>query len=74
MKMKTKSAIYLGLLALVVAIGVLLSGCGEQEKVPETNSMIKEITVNPIQVETIETETILTETILWENVETQTWD
>lgn len=72
--MKVKTVIYLGLLALVVAIGFFTTGCGEQEKVPETNSMIKEITVNPIQVETVETETILTETILWENVETQTWD
>lgn len=73
--MKVKTVIYLGLLALVVAIGFFTTGCGEQEKEPEeTNPYVKEIEVNPIQVETVETETILTETILWENVETQTWD
>ena len=73
--MKMKSAILLGLLALVVAIGMFTTGCGEQEKVSEeTNSYVKEIEVNPIRVETIETETILTETILWENAPVQTWD
>lgn len=65
-----KTVIYLGLLALVVAIGMTLSGCGQEEKKElETNPYIKEIVVNPIQVETIETETIL-----WENAPVQTWD
>lgn len=68
--MKTKSVILLGLLALVVAIGMFTTGCGQEEKKElETNPYVKEITVNPIQVETIETETIL-----WENVEIETWD
>lgn len=72
--MKVKTAIYLGLLALVVAIGFFTTGCGEQERETDTNPYVKEITVTPIQVETIKTETILTETILWENVEIETWD
>ena len=62
---------------VVVAMAVLIMGCGKEERVAEQSPagfneiQVNEIQVNPIKVEEIQVEHIYTENVITENILTE---